>query len=518
MASWEDQLGTNGPVTSKFSQLDVNAPEFVPGEPFVYKPVKVTPIPVCEPYNQPLISDDLPEEETEAGPEKDGDAPKKTIAIAPDKDTLNLVFIGHVDAGKSTTGGHLLYLTDMVDKRTLEKYEREAKEKNRESWYLSWALDTNPEERDKGKTVECGRAYFETQKKRFVLIDAPGHKSFVPNMISGAAVADIAILVISARRGEFETGFDKGGQTREHALLVKTAGVKHLIVLVNKMDDPTVLWDETRYIECKDKIIPYLKKIGFNTKNDVYCMPCSGYDGSFLRDIPNESSCPWYRGPSLLEYLDSLPSFSRKTDGPLRLPVTDRYKDMGTYASGKVESGSVSKGQTVVLLPNKLIVEIMQVYVGDVEVNCASAGEHCKLKLRNIDEEDISPGFCFCSTDNFCQVSNLFDAQLLILDYKSIICPGFMAVLHIHTCMKEVRLRTIICRLDKKTNQKAEVHPRFIRKDDAAIVRLEVLGGPICLETFQNFSQLGRFTLRDEGKTVAIGKVVKILNPIDCDQ
>ncbi|CAH8475745.1 unnamed protein product [Schistosoma rodhaini] len=516
MASWEDQLGSNGSVTAKFSQLDVNAPEFIPGQPFYYKPEAVISCNTdSEPSTETVKLINVLEEETEVGSERDEDLPKSTIAIAPDKDTLNLVFIGHVDAGKSTIGGHLLYLTDMVDKRTLEKYEREAREKNRESWYLSWALDTNPEERDKGKTVECGRAYFETSKKRFVLIDAPGHKSFVPNMISGAAIADIAILVISARRGEFETGFDKGGQTREHALLVRTTGVKHLVVLVNKMDDPTVSWDEARYMECKDKILPYLKKIGFDIKSDVYCMPCSGYNGAFLRDIPDESVCSWYRGPSLLEHLDNLPSFPRNTDGPLRFTVTDRYKEMGTFASGKVESGSVSKGQTIVLLPNKVNVEVMQVYIGDVEVNCASAGEHCKLKLRNIDEEDINPGFCFCSPNNFCQVSNLFDAHLLIMQYDSIISSGFMAVLHIHTCMKEVSIRKIICLLDKKTNEKTKLYPRFVKSGDAAIVRFEVLGGPICLETFRNFPPLGRFTLRDKGETIAIGKVVKILNSSD---
>lgn len=142
-------------------------------------------------------------------------------------------------------------LTGMVDKRTLEKYEREAKERSRETWYLSWALDTNQEEREKGKTVEVGRAYFETERKHFTILDAPGHKSFVPNMIGGAAQADLAVLVISARKGEFETGFDRGGQTREHAMLAKTAGVKHLVVLVNKMDDPTVEWDEGRYNECR---------------------------------------------------------------------------------------------------------------------------------------------------------------------------------------------------------------------------------------------------------------------------
>ncbi|CDQ97061.1 unnamed protein product [Oncorhynchus mykiss] len=175
----------------------------------------------------------------------------KVIPLPPDapkKEHVNVVFIGHVDAGKSTIGGQIMYLTGMVEKRTLEKYEREAKEKNRETWYLSWALDTNQEERDKGKTVEVGRAYFETEKKHFTILDAPGHKSFVPNMIGGASQADLAVLVISARKGEFETGFEKGGQTREHAMLAKTAGVKHLIVLVNKMDDPTVNWSLERSV------------------------------------------------------------------------------------------------------------------------------------------------------------------------------------------------------------------------------------------------------------------------------
>ncbi|KAJ2324475.1 translation termination factor GTPase eRF3, partial [Coemansia sp. RSA 2681] len=160
------------------------------------------------------------------------------------KEHLNVIFIGHVDAGKSTLGGQILNVTGMVDKRTLEKYEREAKEAGRESWYLSWALDTNQEERAKGKTVECGRAYFETTKRRYTILDAPGHKNYVPHMLSGAAQADIGVLIISARKGEFETGFERGGQTREHAILAKTAGVRHLVVAINKMDDKTVEWSK----------------------------------------------------------------------------------------------------------------------------------------------------------------------------------------------------------------------------------------------------------------------------------
>ena len=197
------------------------------------------------------------------------------------------------DAGKSTIGGQLMYLTNMVDKRTLEKYEKEAKEKNRETWYLSWCMDTNQEERDKGKTVEVGRAYFETDRKHFTILDAPGHKSFVPNMIGGASQADLAVLVISARKGEFETGFERGGQTREHAMLVKTAGVKHLVILINKMDDPTVKWSKERYDYCKDQLTPYLKSVGFKPRTDIHFLPCSGLTGAGIK-VPVGDQFPSY--------------------------------------------------------------------------------------------------------------------------------------------------------------------------------------------------------------------------------
>lgn len=211
------------------------------------------------------------------------------------KEHLNIVFIGHVDAGKSTMGGNLLYLTGMVDKRTMEKYERDAKEAGRESWYLSWALDSTPQERLKGKTVEVGRAYFETDFRRYTILDAPGHKTFVPSMISGAAQADVAILVISARKGEFETGFERGGQTREHIMLVKTAGVSKLIVVINKMDDSTVNWEQSRYDEIKDKLTPFIKAAGFNPKNDVTFIPVSAYTGVNLKEPVSKEVAPWWK-------------------------------------------------------------------------------------------------------------------------------------------------------------------------------------------------------------------------------
>ncbi|CAB1313091.1 unnamed protein product [Coregonus sp. 'balchen'] len=407
----------------------------------------------------------------------------KVIPLPPDapkKEHVNVVFIGHVDAGKSTIGGQIMYLTGMVEKRTLEKYEREAKEKNRETWYLSWALDTNQEERDKGKTVEVGRAYFETEKKHFTILDAPGHKSFVPNMIGGASQADLAVLVISARKGEFETGFEKGGQTREHAMLAKTAGVKHLIVLVNKMDDPTVNWSLERYEECKEKLVPFLKKVGFNPKKDIYFMPCSGLTGANLKEPIEE--CTWYTGLPFIPHLDSLPSFNRITDGPVRLPIVDKYKDMGTVILGKLESGSIAKAQQLVMMPNRHTVEVLSLLSDEVETDEAVPGENLKLRLKGIEEEEILPGFILC----------------------------YNAVLHIHTCIEEVEITALICLVDKKTGEKSKTRPRFVKQDQVCIARLRC-AGTICLETFKDFPQMGRFTLRDEGKTIAIGKVLKLV-------
>ncbi|XP_037319409.2 eukaryotic peptide chain release factor GTP-binding subunit ERF3A [Pungitius pungitius] len=427
---------------------------------------------------------------------------------APKKEHVNVVFIGHVDAGKSTIGGQIMYLTGMVEKRTLEKYEREAKEKNRETWYLSWALDTNQEERDKGKTVEVGRAYFETEKKHFTILDAPGHKSFVPNMIGGASQADLAVLVISARKGEFETGFEKGGQTREHAMLAKTAGVKHLIVLVNKMDDPTVHWSLERYEECKEKLVPFLKKVGFNPKKDIHFMPCSGLTGSNLKDPVPE--CPWYTGLPFISHLDSLPNFTRSNDGPVRLPIVDKYKDMGTVILGKLESGCISKAQQLVMMPNRHTVEVLSLLSDDVETDDACPGENLKLRLKGIEEEEILPGFILCSPDNLCHSGRTFDAQIVIIEHKSIICPGYNAVLHIHTCIEEVQISALICLVDKKSGEKSKTRPRFVKQDQVCIARMRA-AGVICLETFKDFPQMGRFTLRDEGKTIAIGKVLKLV-------
>lgn len=244
--------------------------------------------------------------------EQEADVDDETLQSMYGKEHVNVIFLGHVDAGKSTLGGSILHATGMVDERTLDKYKREAKEAGRETWYLSWALDLTKEERSKGKTVEVGRGFFETEKRRYSILDAPGHKTFVPNMIGGASQADVGVLVISARKGEYETGFEKGGQTREHAVLAKTQGVNKLIVVVNKMDDPTVEWSEDRYKECTTKLTVFLKGVGYNPKTDLTFMPVSAQTTVNIKDRIPKGVCPWYDGPSLLEFLDGMQTLERK--------------------------------------------------------------------------------------------------------------------------------------------------------------------------------------------------------------
>jgi len=434
---------------------------------------------------------------------------KQVESVTTEKEHVNIVFIGHVDAGKSTIGGQLMYLTNMVDKRTLEKYEKEAKEKNRETWYLSWCMDTNQEERDKGKTVEVGRAYFETEKKHFTILDAPGHKSFVPNMIGGASQADLAVLVISARKGEFETGFERGGQTREHAMLVKTAGVKFLVILINKMDDPTVKWSKERYDYCKDQLTPYLKRVGFNPAKDVHFLPCSGLTGAGIKN-PVGAEFPSYTGVPFIQYIDEMPSLKRQVDGPFMMPIVDKYNDMGTIVIGKVESGFCKKGEPLLVMPNKVEVKVEQIWSDDIDVTSVSSGENVKIKVKGIDDGEVSPGFVLCSLSNPIKTGKVFDAQIVMLDLKSIVCAGFGCIMHLQAMAEEVTIKALICLVDKKTGEKSKTRPRFIKQEQIAIVRFTATH-PICMETFKNHPQLGRFTLRDEGTTIAIGKILKIV-------
>ncbi|KAI2469608.1 hypothetical protein F4781DRAFT_393443 [Annulohypoxylon bovei var. microspora] len=454
---------------------------------------------------------------------RDADAVANEQAADVDEDTLkeiygkehvNIIFIGHVDAGKSTLGGSILYVTGMVDQRTMDKYKREAKDLGRETWYLSWALDLTNEERSKGKTVEVGRGFFETEKRRYSILDAPGHKTYVPSMIGGASQADVGILVISARKGEYETGFEKGGQTREHAMLAKTQGVNKLVVVINKMDDATVNWSEARYKECTTKLAQFLKGTGYNLKTDVFFMPIAAQQTMGIKDRIPSDVCPWYDGPSLLEYLDNMQALERKTNAPFMMAISGKYRDMGTMVEGKIEAGVCKKGMTLIMMPNKEKVDIAAIY-GETEdeIQIAQCGDQVRLRLRGIEEDDISAGFVLCSPKRLVHNVTAFEAQIRILELKSILSAGFNCVLHVHSAVEEVTFAALLHKLQKGTGRKSKAPPTHAKKGDSIIARMQVTGGAgsVCIERFEDYPQMGRFTLRDQGQTIAIGKIMKLI-------
>ncbi|CAD6563549.1 MAG: translation termination factor GTPase eRF3 [Alectoria sarmentosa] len=430
------------------------------------------------------------------------------------KEHVNLIFIGHVDAGKSTLGGSILYATGMVDERTMDKYKREAKEAGRETWYLSWALDLTKEERSKGKTVEVGRGFFETEKRRYTILDAPGHKTFVPNMIAGASQADVGILVISARKGEYETGFEKGGQTREHAILAKTQGVNKLIVVVNKMDDITVEWSQERYKECTEKLLNFLsRQVGYG-KSDITFMPISAQTTVGIKTRVPKDLAPWYDGPSLLECLDDFKTLERKVKAPFMMPINAKYKDMGTLIEGKIEAGQIKKGNSYVMMPNRDDITISALY-GETEdeIPIATCGDQVRIRIRGVEEEDILPGFVLCAPQRLVHCVSAFEAQIALLDLKSILSAGFNCVLHVHSAIEEVTFAALLHKLEKGTNRKSKKPPAFGKQGMSIIARLEIIGGAgrVCVEKYEDYAQMGRFTLRDQGQTIAIGKITKLI-------
>lgn len=468
-----------------------------------------TPTPTPTPISS-LKQTPKPSKASTPQPEEDEISEEVVRDLFGGKDHISLMFMGHVDAGKSTMGGNLLYLTGSVDKRTVDKYEKEAKDAGRQGWYLSWIMDTNKEERSDGKTIEVGKAYFETEKRRYTILDAPGHKMYVSEMIGGASQADIGVLVISARKGEYETGFEKGGQTREHALLAKNQGVNKIIIVINKMDDPTVKWSEERYKECIKKPEIFLKGIGYKSE-DILCMPVSGFTGAGLKERVDPKECPWYKGPSLLEYLDNMDHLDRKINGPFMLPIAGKMKDMGTIVEGKIESGHVKKNQSLILMPIKVNVEVITIYnETEQEADAAYCGEQVRLKLKGVEEDDLSPGFVLSSPKNPVKTVSRFVAQIAIVELKSILSNGFTCVMHLHTAIEEVKIVELKHKLEKGTNRKSKKPPAFAKKGMKVIAIMEV-AEPVCAETFNDYPQLGRFTLRDQGTTIAIGKITKLL-------
>lgn len=409
---------------------------------------------------------------------------------------INIVFVGHVDAGKSTICGQILVQMGLVDPRTLEKYKEMSREQSRESWYLSWCLDTNPEEREKGKTTEVGTASFDLPGRRVNILDAPGHKQFVFEMISGANRADVGILVVSARINEFEAGFEKGGQTREHIFLLKAGSVQRLIVLVNKMDDPSVGWNKERFLEVQSKVGAFVRKM---FPAPVF-IPVSGFTGEYIKE---KGTCPWYDGDSFLCELDKI-TIPRQPDAPLAVTVTEKVKSAGTTVLyGKVERGRVVPNMPIKILPQNTRSFVSAVSdEDDVEIEQGEPGDVVKLKLRE-EVDDVSVGSKLLAIDSSDYKSTQeFTCGLNILDSDTVISSGYTCVLHMGVVAVPCKVKEI-----RDINNK---RIRFCRQGGKVLARLATESAVCVLDCGRDEEKRQRFALRMESKTVAVGVVRSI--------
>lgn len=402
---------------------------------------------------------------------------EQLVEVDETKQPSSLVFIGHVDVGKSTICGNLMFMSGMVDQRTIDKFKLEAKEKNRDSWWLAYVMDINDEEKSKGKTVEVGRATLETSTKRYTVFDAPGHKNYVPDMIMGAAMSDLAALVISARKGEYESGFERDGQTREHAQLARSLGVDRLIVIVNKMDEDSVNWSEARYNEIVEGVTPFLlENCGFDEKN-VEFIPISGLTGENIEKISNK--CPWYTGSTLIEALDNIELPSRDPNAPLRVPVLDKMKDRGIVAFGKVESGTIRIGTKLAVMPNGTHCQVTGIYNCKQElVKYATPGENIQVKVRMIDDENlINRGDVLCPLEIPSPITELFEAELQILEllpHRQIVTPGYKSMMHLHTIGDEIVIKTLkgIYEIDGSGKEYLKRNPKYVKSGSKCLVTI----------------------------------------------
>ncbi|XP_043857247.1 HBS1-like protein isoform X2 [Dromiciops gliroides] len=425
------------------------------------------------------------------------------------KQLLNLVVIGHVDAGKSTLMGHLLYLLGNVNKRTMHKYEQESKKAGKASFAYAWVLDETGEERERGVTMDVGMTKFETKTKVITLMDAPGHKDFIPNMITGAAQADVAVLVVDASRGEFEAGFETGGQTREHGLLVRSLGVTQLAVAVNKMDQ--VNWQQERFQEIIGKLGHFLKQAGFK-ESDVAFIPTSGLSGENLITKSQSSELTkWYQGHCLLEQIDSFKPPQRSIEKPFRLCVSDVFKDQGSgfCVTGKIEAGYIQTGDRLLAMPPNETCTAKGIMLHDEPVDWAAAGDHVSLTLVGMDIIKINVGCIFCGPKEPIKACTRFRARILIFNIEIPITKGFPVLLHYQTVSEPATIRRLISVLHKSTGEVTKKKPKLLTKGQNALVELQTQR-PVALELYKDFKELGRFMLRYSGSTIAAGVVTEV--------
>merc|ERR1712159_228136 len=426
--------------------------------------------------------------------------------MGKEKTHVNIVVIGHVDAGKSTTTGHLIYKCRGIDKRTIEKFEKEAAEMGKGPFKYAWVLDKLKAERERGITIDIALWKFETPKYHFTIIDAPGHRDFIKNMITGTSQADVALLVIASGQGEFEAGIAKNGQTREHALLAYTLGVKQLIVAVNKMDDKSVNYSKDRFEEIKKEVSGFIKKIGYNPAK-VPFVPISGWVGDNM--LEKSTNMPWHTGGTLLDALDNIKPPSRPVDKPLRLPLQDVYKigGIGTVPVGRVETGVLKPGQIVTFAPSNVTTEVKSVEMHHESMPQAVPGDNVGFNVKNVSVKQIRRGnVCGDSKNDPRMECASFNAQVIVMEHPGQIAAGYTPVLDCHTAHIACKFSELTEKLDRRSSKKIEDNPKFVKKGDACMATL-IPTKPMCVEAFKAYAPLGRFAVRDMRQTVAVGVI-----------
>jgi len=444
--------------------------------------------------------------------------------MGKEKTHINIVVIGHVDSGKSTTTGHLIYKCGGIEKRTIEKFEKEAQEMGKGSFKYAWVLDKLKAERERGITIDIALWKFETTKYFVTIIDAPGHRDFIKNMITGTSQADCAVLIVAAGTGEFEAGISKNGQTREHALLAFTLGVKQLIIGVNKMDNTEPPYSEARFKEINKEVEAYIKKIGYNPKS-VPFVPISGWHGDNM--LEPSAKMPWYKGfeiakgekgkdtksgKCLMDALDCIDPPSRPTDKPLRLPLQDVYKigGIGTVPVGRVETGILKPGVVVTFAPSMVTTEVKSVEMHHTALAEALPGDNVGFNVKNVSVKEIRRGNVAGDSKNDPPKScENFKAQVIILNHPGSIQQGYAPVLDCHTAHIACKFAELLSKMDRRSGKTLEESPKEVKSGDACMVNM-MPQKPMCVESFSDYPPLGRFAVRDMRQTVAVGVIKEV--------
>jgi elongation factor 1-alpha len=418
--------------------------------------------------------------------------------MAKQKPIMNVVFVGHVDAGKSTTIGQLFYGAGVMSEQELTKLKEEAAKNGKAGFEFAYFMDTIKEERERGVTIDLNYKKILTQNYEVTVIDAPGHRDFVKNMITGASQADAAFLVISAPSGVQE-------QTKEHLWLLRTMGVKQIALLVNKMD--MVNFDEAKFNQIKTDASNLLKSVGYNPDNVAFIA------GSSLQGVnigKKSDKMPWYKGPTVLEQIDKFPAPEKPTTLPMRMPIQDVYEitGIGTVPVGKVETGIMKPGQKIVILPGRTGTgvqgEIKSIEAHHEQLPEAEAGDNVGVNIRGVGKKDIARGDVICDANAPAKIVEEFTAQVAVINHPTVIAKGYTPVFHVHTAQIPCQFVELVSKLDPRTGQVAQENPDFLKNGDVAIVRLKPIGN-LVLETSQDNPYMARFAIRDAGVTVAAG-------------